>query len=54
MQRRGRTTSSRGGAEEEFQIIAVGFGLSEFRKAKANPREVLRSRRMRICQAKKE
>jgi hypothetical protein len=23
-------------------MIAVGFGLSEFRKAKANPREVLR------------
>jgi hypothetical protein len=42
------------GVEEEFQMIAVGFGLSEFRKAKANPREVLRSRRMRICQAKKE
>ena len=34
-------------------MIAVGFGLSEFRKAKANPREVLRSRRMRICQSKK-
>ncbi len=30
------------GVEEEFQMIAVGFGLSEFRKAKANPREVLR------------
>jgi hypothetical protein len=26
-------------------MIAVGFGLSEFRKAKANPREVLQSRR---------
>jgi hypothetical protein len=34
-------------------MIAVGFCLSEFRKAKANPREVLRSGRMRICQAKK-
>ena len=34
-------------------MIAVGFGLSDFRKAKANPREVLRSRRMRICQSKK-
>ena len=42
------------GVEEEFQMTAVGFGLSEFRKVKANPREVLRSRRMRICQAKKE
>ena len=27
-------------------MIAVGFGLSEFRKAKANPREVLRSRQI--------
>ena len=34
-------------------MIAVGFGLSDFRKAKANPCEVLRSRRMRICQSKK-
>jgi hypothetical protein len=42
------------GAEEEFQKIAVGFGLSKFCKAKANPREVLRSRRLWFCQAKKE
>ena len=35
-------------------MIAVGFGVSESRKAKANPREVLRSRLMRVCQAKKE
>ena len=34
-------------------MIAVGFGPSDFRKAKANLREVLRSRRMRICQSKK-
>ena len=35
-------------------MIAVGFGLSEFREAKANACEALQSRRMRICQAKKE
>ena len=35
-------------------MIAVGFWVKAvFRKAKANPREVLRSRRMRICQSKK-
>ena len=34
-------------------MIAVGFGLSDFRKAKANPPEVLRSHRMRICQSEK-
>jgi hypothetical protein len=33
------------GVEEEFQIVAVGFGLSKFCNAKANPREVFRSRR---------
>jgi hypothetical protein len=33
------------GVEEEFQMIAVGFDISEFCKAKANPREVLPSRR---------